>query len=142
MHVRSGVAVVVASLAGAAAMLSGCSGDDAKDTRPSAPLTEITVECDKFADTAQRITDAQTELYTGTGGKAAIDQLVGELEQLEEGAPADVQTALENLADGFRDAQELLADPSAENKEKLTEVSQSLAKDGQRITAYIVSKCD
>lgn len=137
MRTRMAVLVVVI-----AAVVTGCGGDEKEAGKPSAPLTEITVSCDKFADTAKRITDAQTALYSGTDAKTAIDQLVGELEQLKDGAPADVETALDDLVDGFRDAEQLMADPTDANKEDLAKVSADLAKDGRRITAYIVSKCD
>ncbi len=34
------------------------------------PLTEITVDCPEFAEVAQKITDAQTALYDGSGTAA------------------------------------------------------------------------
>ena len=69
--------------------LSACTGDDdtaEPEPNPSDPVTEMTVDCDRFADTAMRITDAQTALYSGSGGTAAIDTLNAELTALNIGS--------------------------------------------------------
>jgi hypothetical protein len=131
--------------------LSACTDDDRPSSDPSssdtpasapeAPLTEITVPCAQFAEATQKITDAQAALYSGSGGSAAIDDLVAELTALQEGAPPDIQTALTDMAAAFRDAAELLENPTPDNKAKLVDLSSKLAADGQKITAYITSKC-
>ncbi|WP_408895423.1 hypothetical protein ACJ5H2_11005 [Nocardioides sp. R1-1] len=127
-----------------------CSGGDGGGTGggatpdPSAPLTEITVECDQFADTAQRISDAQVALYDGKASSddaAAVDALVAELEALEEDAPADVRTALSDLGAGFRSVQEALERPSAEASAELVELAPALAEDSQAVTTWIVEEC-
>jgi len=130
-----------------AAALSACTGDsgDSGDSEPShsgGPLTEIAVDCAQFADTAKKITDAQTALYSGTGGKAAIDGLVTELTALKAGAPSEIQAALTDMSAAFRDAEELLENPTPENKAKLADLSPKLSEDGQKITAYITAECD
>ena len=92
---------------------------------PDAALTEVTIDCPGFADTAERIADAQTELYSGTGDSATIDELVSELEGLKEGAPEDVQTASTTWV-----------------RRSATRPSSSRTRrDGQTITAYITSQC-
>lgn len=105
-------------------------------------MTEITISCEEFEDTARKITDAQAALYSGPGGTEAIDTLETELSALEEGAPADVRTALRGMTAAFRDAQEILAEPTPENTAKLAELSEELSADSEKITAYITSKCD
>jgi hypothetical protein len=139
VRTREAILAVVLGVA-----LSACSGDDDgadPDPNPSAPVTEMTVDCDRFSDTSTRITDAQTALYSGTGGTAAIDSLTAELTALKADAPADVQTALTDMLAAFRDAEEILDNPTPENKAKLAELSPKLSADGQRITAYITSQC-
>lgn len=128
-----------------AAGLAACSDDSDKGSgateSPSAPLTELTVECAKFADTAKKITDAQTALYSGKGASEAIDTLVAELDALKEDAPEKVKTALSDMSDAFRSAEEILAKPTQENQAALAELAPKLAADGQTISAYILDEC-
>lgn len=124
----------------------GCSGDsgDEPKAEPSTELTEITVSCDRFADTAQRITDAQAALYDGKDGPAdaeAVDALVTELDALKEDAPEEVRTALTDLGTGFRSAQRLLADPTDANRAELVALTPALAEDGQTVTSWIADEC-
>lgn len=148
---RTRVAILLLVPAVALLSLAGCSSDEEPgaspsngSTRlgtPSSELTEVTVPCAEFEGTAEKIIKAQTDLYAGTGDTAAIDTLVGELEGLKDGAPDDVQDALDALADGFRDAQALLEDPTPENKKALTDVGVELSAAGQQVTAYVVAQC-
>jgi hypothetical protein len=150
-HVRTRVAIHLVAPVVALLALTACSSDDEPGasaspgaTRlgtPSATLTEITVPCAEFQETAAKIAEAQSELYAGTGDDRAIDTLAAELEALKDGAPDDVQDALDTLVDGFRDAEELLADPSAADQEALAEVAAELSAAGQKVTAYVVAQC-
>jgi len=142
--VRTREAILAVVLA-FALTLSACSGDDDSDDagpNPSDPVSEITLDCDEYADTARAITDAQAQLYAGTGGAAAIDSLVTELTALKAEAPADIQTALTDMEAAFRDAAEILEHPTEENKSRLADLAPKLSDDGQKITAYITSQCD
>ena len=139
MRTREAILAVALALA-----LSACTGDDDSadpDPDPSDPVTEITVECDEFSDTATRITDAQRALYSDSGGTAAIDTLTAELTALKADAPPDIKTALTDMLAAFRDAQEFLDHPTPENKAKLADLSPKLSADGQKITTYITSQC-
>jgi ABC-type Fe3+-hydroxamate transport system substrate-binding protein len=137
--VRTRLLVLTAVLVAA---LSACSDDEkSSEPEPTASMTEVTVQCDRYADTAKKITDAQTALYSGTGGDEAIDTLVTELDGLKEGAPADVKAALTELTSAFEDAKVVLENPTPENKAKLADLAPKLSADGQKITAYITSKC-
>lgn len=138
--------------------LAACSDDD-PDSDPSSnddptaavgtpsgtaepSVTEVTVDCPEFADTAKKIVEAQTELYTPGGDAAqAIDDLLVELEALKEGAPEDVQQALTDLGSGFQDAAGLLEDPTSENQAALVELAPQLAEDGATVTGYITEQC-
>jgi hypothetical protein len=128
------VALAVALMAA----LSGCGGSGDK---PSAPLTEITIPCKQFSDTAEKIADAQAEIYSGSGGTEATDSLLSELDALEDGAPAEVKAALSEMGDAFRQAQEIMDDPTQANAAELADLGPKLSEDSQKITAYIVSKC-
>ena len=105
-------------------------------------VTEATVDCPEFAETARTIVEAQTELYTPGGDAAqAIDDLLVELEALKEGAPEDVQQALTDLGSGFQDAADLLEDPTRENQAQLVALAEQLAEDGETVTGYITEQC-
>jgi hypothetical protein len=139
------------------ASLSACSDDPDSDSSsnedPTASVgsasgtgepsvTEATVDCPEFADTAKKIVEAQAELYTPGGDAAqAIDDLLVELEALKEGAPEDVQQALTDLGSGFQDAAELLEDPTPENQAALAALAPELATDGETVTTYITEQC-
>ena len=148
---KHGPATLIAGGLAVLVLASGCSGDsgDPGDSggpkvAPSTELTEITVECDRFADTAQRITDAQTALYDGKDSPddaTAVDALVEELDALKQDAPADVRTALSDLGEGFRSAQQLLADPTEANRAALAELTPQLSEDGRTVTGWIVEQC-
>ncbi|KRA32771.1 MULTISPECIES: hypothetical protein [unclassified Nocardioides] len=134
-----------ALLAALAVTVGGCSSDP-EDPKPdpSAPQSDITVSCDRFDDTAQRITDIQTTLYDGkdsSGDAAAVNDLVAELDALKKDAPDDVDTALTDLGEGFRSARELLAEPSEANSAALAALAPELAADSQTVTTWIISQC-
>ncbi|GAA4097173.1 hypothetical protein ACFFOS_00215 [Nocardioides kongjuensis] len=142
---KHGPATLIAGGLAVLVLASGCSGDSEEPKgAPSTELTEITVECARYADTAQRITDAQTALYDGKHAPeddAAVDALVKELDALQEGAPSDVRTALTDLGEGFRSAQQLLADPTEANRAALAELTPKLSEDSQTVTGWIVEQC-
>ncbi len=142
---KHGPATLIAGGLAVLVLASGCSGDSEEPKgAPSTELTEITVECARYADTAQRITDAQTALYDGKDAPeddAAVDALVKELDALQEGAPSDVRTALTDLGEGFRSAQQLLADPTEANRAALAELTPKLSEDSQTVTGWIVEQC-
>jgi hypothetical protein len=140
------------------AALVACSDDDPKSDSPSdgdptssvgspsgtsePSVTEVTVDCPEFAETAKKIVEAQAELYA-PGGDAgqAIDDLLVELESLKEGAPEDVQQALTDLGSGFEDAAALLEDPTRQNQARLVALAEQLAEDGEKVTGYITEQC-
>ncbi len=130
-------------------MLSACGGsdDDSGSTdsdrlpEPEASLTEMTVPCAQFAGTAERIAEAQRQLYSSEGSIGAIEAITTELEALKDGAPSDVQAALDTLSQGFKDAAALVADPEAADQEKLAELATDLSAAGQKVSEYVVEKC-
>lgn len=148
---RTRVAILLLVPAVALLPLTGCSSDDEPGASPSSgstrlgtpsdELTEITVPCTEFEETAQRISQAQADLYEGSGDPAAIDTLIRELDALKAGAPDDVQDALDALGDGFRDAGALLADATPENQKALADVGAELSAAGQTVTEYVVDQC-
>lgn len=138
---RLGIRILVVLLAAALAACSDDSGDgDSAD--PSASLTEITIDCDEFQEAADRVTQAQADLYGGTGGAEAIDTLIAELEALKEDAPDNVRAALTDMATAFRDAAELLENPTPENEDELTKLAPQLEAASRTITDYVTSECD
>ena len=144
MLARTGVAGLALVLS-----LSACSGDPEPESGPGPatsdppgdPLTEVTISCPEFEDTARRIAEAQAELYSGTSDAEVVDSLVAELDALKEGAPEEVRSALDDMGAGFREAAELLADPSAKDRAALARLAPELAADGETITAYITTQC-
>jgi hypothetical protein len=133
LYVAASVGLVLVSL-------TGCGGSNDKPS--SAPMTEIAVRCDRYADTAKKITDAQKQIYSGTGGGAeAVASLRSELDGLKDGSPTDVKAALTELGDAFEQARQIMADPANADTSALADLGPKLSKDSQKVTAYIVSKC-
>ncbi|HET6154026.1 MAG TPA: hypothetical protein VFE15_13820 [Marmoricola sp.] len=139
-------ALLVASLAGC-----GGSSDKASDGKtpsaaqsrlgtPSAPLTDTTVPCAKFSATAAKIADAEKDLYTG-GAAGTLQALIAELDALKKGAPDDVQTALTDLGNGFKEAAADIKKPTASAQADLATIGQRLSQDSQAITSYVVKQC-
>lgn len=149
MRIR--VAILMLAPVVALFSLTACSSDDEPNSSPSAgssrlgtpsaTLTEIAVPCAEFEDTAQKIVQAQSDLYAGTGSSTTVDDLVAELDALAEGAPDDVRAALAALGQGFRDAEKLLDEPTAANQKALADVAADLSAAGQKVTEYIVDQC-
>lgn len=140
MRVHAGILTVVL-----VAALSGCSDGSDKagaGALPSVSMTEVTLECDRFADTARAISDAQAALYSGSGDTSALDTLDEELAALGKDAPADVRAALDRMGSAFHDAETFLADPTSANKAALAALAPKLAADSQKITAYITAECE
>lgn len=146
MRVRAGILVVVLA---ASVTACGGGGDDEKpgagSTRlgsPSSQVTQSRIDCAKYADTAQKITEAQQELYAGSGGSTeALDTLKSRMNALKDGAPDDVQAAIDELNVAFVKVKEVMANPTSEAQQELAQMGPKLAADGQTITAYIVSQC-
>jgi hypothetical protein len=127
------------------ASLAACSDDDPEsDADPHATditMSEVTVDCPQFADAAKKIADAQAALYDGSGGAGALDDLVAELDALKDDAPDDVDAALDDMADAFRDAAAILENPNPDNQAELADLGEKLSEDSQKITEYITSQC-
>lgn len=146
MRVRAAILVVILGVA-----LTGCGGGggdkkpSAQSTRlgtPSGQVTEVTLDCAKYADTAQKIVEAQQELYAGSGGSTeALDTLKSEMDALKDGAPDNVKAAIDELDDAFAKVQEIITSGSATAQQELATMGTKLSADGQTITTYIVSRC-
>lgn len=143
MRTREAFLAVGLSLALALAA-SGCSSDDdgGATTPPTDPVSEITLDCDKYDDAARAITQAQAALYSAPGSAGAIDRLADELAALKKDAPSEISAALTRLETGFRQAEQYLEDPTPKNSTHLVELAPELSADGQKVTAYITSQCD
>jgi hypothetical protein len=143
--VRTREAILAVALALPLALgAAGCSGDDDGDAKPNPtdPVSEISLECEKYDNAAKAITAAQSALYSAPGSEGAIDRLSGELAALEEDAPSEIKAALTRLETGFRKAGQYLANPTPANSTSLVELAPQLSTDGQKVTAYIASECD
>ena len=147
MRHRAGILSVALAI-----VLAGCGGggdDDqkpsAKETRlgtPSTSVTETTLDCAKYNDTAQKIVQAQQELFAGSGGSTeALDSLKAQLDALKDGAPGDVKAAIDELETAFEKVQEAIENPTSEAQAELAEMAPKLSADGQKISTYIVSQC-
>jgi len=146
MRVRASILLVVLV---AALTACGGGGDDDKpsaaSTRlgtPGAKPTQTVLDCQKYDDTAQKIVEAQQELYAGNGGSTdALDSLKSEMDALKDGAPGEVKDAIDELDDAFVKVQEIIANPTTEGQQELAAMGPKLSRDGQTITTYIVSQC-
>ena len=130
------------------AVLASCSGGTThghgSDSIPHLPTGSGTLgtpnaQCAQLAATAQQITAAETALYSGD--QHALSTLDAALTAIRPTAPADVQSAIDRLNSGFHSASDLLAHPTAANKQKLSALAPQLAHDGMTVTSYATSTC-
>lgn len=136
-----------------AAALAGCGGSSSPSaskspsnpatrlTTPSAPLTAVAIPCANFQAAASKIAAAEAKLYGSSGSVATLDALSTELNKLKDGAPSDVQSALDDLISAFRSAETIIKNPTAQGQAQLASLGQKLSADGQKIAAYVTSKC-
>ncbi len=110
-------------------------------TTPAAPLTDVTIPCANFQAAASKIAAAEAKLYSANSGVATLDALAAELGKLKDGAPSDVKAAIDDLVSAFRSAEAVLKNPTAQGQAQLASLGQKLSADGQKITAYVTSKC-
>lgn len=151
MRVRFGILVLAL-----AAALSGCGGDDkskASDTgspgssetrlsTPSDPMTEVTIPCAKFEDAARKISAAMSSLYSQSGAAGAVTQLASELGALKDGAPDNVDKAIDELVAAFGKASDLMKHPNdSAAQAELAGLATKLSEAGRTVSDYVVSKC-
>jgi hypothetical protein len=109
-------------------------------TALSTDTAHATAFCRSLARAATRIASAEASVYT-SGGAQTLQALQRELRGLEAGAPANVRSALEELATGFATAQQVVAHPTAQNKARLAALQAKLAADARVVSTYVVQKC-
>lgn len=132
---------------GSGAHKTGASAPSDPQTRlttPSAPVTEVGIDCPKFAAAAQKIASAQGQIYTGAKADVAtaLNALKAELAALKDGAPADVSAAIDELSSAYDQIVRIRGgDMTGAAATKLRELGTKLGEDGQKITTYIVSRC-
>lgn len=116
-----------------------------RSTAPTYPLsTAANVDCPKFANIAQRITEAQAKLYTpGADTAVALTSLQTDLGALKDKAPSDVDSAIDDMVSGLRSAASLVTapSPSAAIADQLRKLGPRLSADSQKITAYVTQAC-
>jgi mevalonate pyrophosphate decarboxylase len=109
------------------------------------PLTSVAnLDCPKFAAIAQRITQAQTQIYMrGADSETALKSLQDDLDALKQHAPSDVDAAIDDMKSAFRSAAGLVASPSASTgaADELGKLAARLSTDSQKVGAYVASEC-
>ena len=133
---------VVALLAGLASCTSSSPTKPTGTVSPTALATDtahLGAYCASLAAAAQKINAAEVALYRGATGSVA--PLVAELRSLQAGAPAQIQSALSDMINGFVAAQDVLAHPTKQNEAKLAAEAPRLAADAQQLSTYLVSRC-
>lgn len=101
---------------------------------------QLSAECARLASVAGKIAQAQADLYK-SGSTQSLEQLRNELRSLRADAPAQIKTALAELADGFIRAHHLLANPTNANKAELAKLQSKLATDASELSNFAVTEC-
>lgn len=98
--------------------------------------------CTQLAATAHRLASAESVVYTGgTGSGAALSRIVTELHRVQRGAPAQIQTAIDDLVTAFGQAEQLLKRPTQQGRTQLAQVASRLSADGKTVGDYLSAKC-
>jgi hypothetical protein len=102
------------------------------------------------ADFCANLTTANTKLGSlgssaGAGDfnalKTAIGQDISVFQSLDNGAPAEVKPAIDDIITGLQSAQSAVSDPSHPDPSKLTALATKLPADITKLTTYIAANC-
>ena len=150
---RTRFALVIVTLA---AVVSACGSSSSPSatgtngtTTPAVPTPSISIpagisfDCARYLNTAQHISQATSNMFTGSAADftAAMNALEAEFAALKNGAPSDVKSALDEMASAMTDIAKIRANPSAADQARLQSLATKLPVDGRKITAYIAGKC-
>lgn len=98
------------------------------------------VPCQQLGAIAAGVSSAQTHLY-GSPSPSAVATVTQQLTTLEASAPASLHPAINELIQGFQLAEQVLTNPTTQNKAQLDAMSARLSADAQQISSYVVAAC-
>ncbi|MCX6397906.1 MAG: hypothetical protein NTV23_15570 [Propionibacteriales bacterium] len=152
MRLRLGVLALVL-----AAGLTGCGGDDTKDasgdvstptspetsasSEPSVDTGDLSAQCAKFLAGQQKAAELQQDLTSGADLSSAMAAAAAQFDGLKQGAPADIQKALDEVKAAFLALGEMYKNPTSLDAAKAQELTVRLTENAQKLNAYVVEKC-
>lgn len=149
---RTRFALVIVALA---AVASACGGSSSPSTAPTTgattPVSTPTIsipsggnfDCAKYVNTSAQISRATANMFTGSVADfdTALNALKAEFNAFKAGAPSDIQSAADDMISAMTDIGKIRANPSSADQSHLQSLATKLPADGQKIAAYIASKC-
>ncbi|MCW2856815.1 MAG: hypothetical protein JWR52_2430 [Marmoricola sp.] len=143
------VIVAIAAVASACGSSSPSATGTTGTTTPAVPTPSISIpagvglDCAKYVHTSQQISQATSKMFTGTVADftTAMNVLKAEFAALKDGAPSDVKAALDDMTSAMTDIGKIRANPSSADQSHLQTLAQKMPLDGQKIAAYIATKC-
>ena len=102
--------------------------------------TGLTGFCAKLVAAGLKLNAAQTALYDG-GSPGALTTIINDLNDLEKGAPTDIQAALQDMQSAFQSAQQVMVRNVTPSSAEFAKVGPRLEKDDTLISDYTASKC-
>lgn len=158
-------AVAVASVIALTACGSGTKGNGSGNSAASTPTTSAAATdtamapgstaaaptltgqaangplCTRLAAVSQQFGSVSSAMTDPQSAATALKAFVAELKQVGSGAPADVESAVNDLISAATQAAAALANPSTFDASKLQQLAPKLAADAQTIGAYVASAC-
>lgn len=141
------------------AAVSGCGGDDKKNassdspaSTPAASESLATLDpskvdearCAKFLAGQSKAAELRSELTPGSDVSAAIEAANAQFDALKEGAPADIQEALDKLKAAYTALGKFYKDPTsmnASNAAELEKATKDLQENAVKLNNWIVANC-
>lgn len=98
--------------------------------------------CEKLTAISHRLVSAQRDLFANrANGPAALSQIVGQLQEVQTRAPADIRDALSQLVTAFQTAEQALQHATKNSRQQLGQAAGVLSTDGKQVGDYVAQKC-
>lgn len=143
--------VIVALAAVASACGSSSSPSSSPTTGTTTPVSTPSIsipsggsfDCAKYVNTSAQISRAMANSFTGSVADfdTELNALKAEFNSFKDGAPSDIKSAVDDMISLMTDIGKIRANPSSADAAHLQSLSAKLPVDGQKIAAYIASKC-
>jgi hypothetical protein len=97
----------------------------------------------KLTAISHRLVGAERDLFTNrANGPTALSRIIGQLQDVQTGAPAEIRRALTELVTAFQSAEQALQHSTKQSRQQLAQAASVLSVDGKKVGDYAAQKCN